>query len=61
MENENYVYIFEFKQGKTAEDALQQIDEMGYATPYLSSGKQIVKIGASFSTEEGTIDSWIIE
>ena len=61
VENENYVYIFEFKQGKTAEDALQQIDEMGYATPYLSSGKQIVKIGASFSTEEGTIDSWIIE
>lgn len=60
IENENYVYIFEFKQDKTPEEALEQIDAQGYTTPYISSGKQIVKIGASFSSDERTVSDWKI-
>lgn len=59
VENDQYVYIFEFKQDKSAEEALKQIDEMGYAVPYASSGKKIVKIGANFSTGKRTLDEWV--
>ena len=52
VENDQYVYIFEFKQDKTAAEALKQIDENGYAAPYASCGKKIMKIGANFSTEK---------
>jgi hypothetical protein len=56
------VYVFEFKLtgNGTAEDALKQIDEKGYATPYLSSGKKIVKVGSEFSAETRTLSRWLI-
>ncbi len=60
VENEKYVYIFEFKEDKTAEDALAQIDANGYAIPYVASGKRIVKIGADFSTKMQTLDRWVV-
>ena len=61
LENEGYVYIFEFKKDKSAAEALSQINEMGYSDPYLSSGKKIVKIGANFSSKERTLSEWITE
>lgn len=60
LENDQYVYIFEFKQDKSADEALQQIEEKGYAVPYAASGKQIVKIGANFSMQKKTLDEWKI-
>lgn len=59
IENDKYVYIFEFKQDKTADEALSQIEEKGYELPYLAS-KKIIKIGANFSSKIGTIDEWKI-
>lgn len=61
VENGQYVYIFEFKQDKTAKEALQQIEENGYAVPYAASGKKIVKIGANFSSEKKTLNEWKVE
>jgi hypothetical protein len=57
------IYIFEFKLSGngTAKDALQQIDEKGYAKPYLADGKKIVKIGALFSGEERNVVEWVME
>lgn len=60
LENDRYVYIFEFKQDKTAEEAIEQIDANGYAVPYAASQKKVVKIGANFSTKMQTLDKWII-
>jgi hypothetical protein len=62
VETDDAVYIFEFKldENATAEEALKQIDDRGYATPYLSSGKKIVKVGVEFDTEKRTIGRWII-
>jgi hypothetical protein len=62
VETDDAVYIFEFKlnENATAEEALKQIDDKGYATPYLSSGKKIVKVGVEFDTEKRTIGRWII-
>lgn len=58
VENDSNIYVFEFKQDKSAEEALQQIEDKGYAFPYAASGKKIVKIGANFSTEKKTLDDW---
>ena len=51
----------ELKTGETAENALNQIRERGYATPYLTDGRNVVKVGIHFDTETRTIDSWAID
>ena len=61
VENEKFVYIFEFKQDDSSEAALRQIEEKGYALPYASSAKQVVRIGVNFSTKMKTIDTWLAE
>jgi hypothetical protein len=60
VETKDIVYIFEFKltDNATAEEALQQIEENGYATPYLASGKKIIKIGVAFDNKTRTIGKW---
>ena len=58
VETPQYVYIFEFKLDGTADEALQQIEEKGYAREYDSDKRQVFKIGASFSSETGTIGEW---
>ena len=58
VETPQYVYIFEFKLDGTADEALQQIEEKGYAREYDSDKRQVFKIGASFSSETGTIGDW---
>ena len=37
------------KLGGTPQKALQQIEDNGYAIPWQSSGKRIIKIGVTFS------------
>jgi hypothetical protein len=56
------VYIFEFKLDSTgtAEDALRQIDERGYALPYTGGGRRIVKVCVVFDTKERTLSDWRI-
>ena len=58
VETPQYVYIFEFKLDGTAVEALQQIDEKGYARPYEADARMIVKVGVSFSSKTGTIEEW---
>jgi hypothetical protein len=53
-----YIYIVEIMIDASADAALQQIEDKGYATPYLADGRQIVKLGISFSTEARTISEW---
>ena len=58
LETPQYVYIFEFKLDGTADEALRQIEEKGYAREYASDARKLYKIGASFSSETGTIGEW---
>ena len=58
FETPQYVYIFEFKLDGTADEALRQIEEKGYALEYVSDARTLYKIGASFSSETGTIGEW---
>ena len=61
VETPDYVYIFEFKLDGSADEALKQIEEKGYARPYASDRRLIYKIGVSFSSQTGTIDDWKIQ
>lgn len=56
----DYIYIFEFKYDKSAEEALRQIDEKGYAKPFASDPRKVIKIGVNFSKEKRCIDGWKI-
>ena len=58
VETPKYVYIFEFKLDGSADDALTQIEERGYAAPYSAGSRRVFRIGASFSSATGTIEEW---
>ena len=60
VETAKQVYIFEFKLDGSADAALQQIEDRGYATEFMSSGKTIYKIGVNISSETGTVAGWKI-
>ncbi|MBR1862433.1 MAG: ATP-binding protein [Lachnospiraceae bacterium] len=61
VETDDYVYIFEFKRDKTAEEALKQIEDMGYAKPYAADRRKLIKIGVSFDSKERSVSGWIVE
>ena len=60
VETADYIYIFEFKLDGTADEALQQIEEKGYAREYDADKRKLFRIGASFSSETGTIADWAV-
>jgi hypothetical protein len=53
-----YMYIVEIKINSSADAALQQIEEKGYAVPYLNGPRQVRKLGINFSTETRNITEW---
>lgn len=61
VETPNYVYIFEFKLDGTAEEAMRQIEEKGYAKEYEADARKLYQIGAVFSSETGTIEEWMVK
>ena len=57
----DYIYIFELKLDKSAEEALQQINDKNYAAPFAMDKRKIYKIGVNFSSETRGIDKYVIE
>ena len=51
IQTSQFVYILELKINKTAKEALQQIEEKGYALPFANDKRKIFKVGINFSTE----------
>ena len=45
------IYVFELKRDGTAAEALAQIKEKGYATPYLADGRPVYLIGLAFDSK----------
>ena len=52
------IYIMELKYDDTAEAALKQIDERGYARKYALDGRPVIKVGLAFSQKERNITDW---
>lgn len=57
----NTIYVMELKYDKSAAEALAQINDRGYAEPYLKDGRRIVKVGVNFSPETRNIAEWVSE
>ena len=60
VQTRDYVYILELKVDKTAEEALQQIEDKQYAAPFATDPRKLFKIGVCFSSEERGIKAWRI-
>ena len=58
LQTKDYIYIIEVKIDNTADAALQQIEEKGYAKPFVNDSRKIFKIGVSFSTANRRIEDW---
>lgn len=54
------IYVMELKFDKTAEEALQQIDDKGHLIPYSADGKRMVKVGINYDSQKRTIGEWKI-
>ena len=61
LKTREYIYVMEFKLDGTAEEAIRQIDEKGYAAPFKADGRKVIKLGINFSRETKTIEKWIAE
>ena len=61
VETPRYVYIFEFKRDGSVNDALAQIEMMGYAREYAADDRTVYLIGCNFSSKTGTIDGWKVK
>lgn len=60
LQTPEFIYVMEFKLNGTAEDALRQIDEKGYAEPFAKDPRVLYKIGINFSPETRNIEKWVI-
>ena len=60
MQTSDYIYIIELKIDQSADVALSQIEEKGYARPFANDSRKLYKIGINFSTERRCIDDWKI-
>ena len=54
-------YVFELKVNGTAEEALQQINDKGYAFPYKTEGRKVVKVGVKFSADTRVPEEWVVK
>lgn len=60
LEMQEVVYVIEFKMS-TADAALEQIRNKGYAQPYLGHGKSIILLGIAFDKASRNIVDWKAE
>ena len=61
MQTKDYVYIIELKVDQTAEVALRQIEEKGYAEAFSQDPRKLYKIGINFNSGRRLIDDWSIK
>jgi len=52
------IYILEFKYGKSADEALQQVRDKGYAVRFASDPRPVYAVGLNVNRERRTIDSY---
>jgi hypothetical protein len=54
-------YVFELKVNGTAQEALDQINGKGYALPYHTEGRRVVKVGVQFDRDTMTVGEYLVE
>jgi len=61
VQSPTHIYIMEFKLDHSADEALQQIKNRGYAEKYVADPRSKVLVGINFSSAEKTVDDWKME
>ena len=61
VRTDRYIYIFEFKFNASAETALKQIEDMGYADKFSEDGREVICIGVNYCSKARNIDTWLIK
>lgn len=60
IESADYIYIIELKYNRSAQAAIDQIEEKEYAKPFATDSRKIFKIGANFNPRKRRFDDFII-
>jgi len=58
VQTDKYIYIMELKMDATADEALQQIEDKGYAKPFAADPRKLFKIGIGFASQTRRIEEW---
>ena len=61
IQTSNYIYIIECKLDGSAEEALQQIEEKNYASPFWMNKRNIIKLGINFSSKTRGVEDYEIK
>ncbi len=61
VQTPTHIYILEFKLDKSADEALKQIKERGYADKYAADSRPKVLVGINFSSQQKTVNDWTME
>ena len=61
LKTDRFVYIFEFKIDKSADEALKQIQDKHYADPYAADPRKLYKIDVNFDSKTRQLDDWKVE
>ncbi len=61
VEMPDAIYVFELKINGIAQEALDQINSKGYAIPYQTDARRVIKAGLRFSTETLSIEDWVTD
>ncbi|RMH83125.1 MAG: hypothetical protein D6681_17020 [Calditrichaeota bacterium] len=61
VEAGNRVYVIELKCNQSAEEALHQIKERGYADRYRGKGRKVILLGINFDTGRREVSEWKVE
>lgn len=57
----DYIYVMEIKLDGSADEALRQIHEKGYAEPYRKDGRKVFLVGVNFSSDTKGVEEWKVE
>lgn len=58
VEARAHVYVFEFKRDGTAAEALAQIEEKGYAAPFVADRRELHLVGCAFDSKTRLVSDW---
>ena len=61
IKTSDYIYVMEIKLDGSADEALRQIHEKGYAEPYRKDGRKVFLEGVNFSSVAKGVEEWKVE
>ena len=58
VETDAYIYLFEFKRDKAAQEALDQATRKEYSLPFTADKRTLYQIGVTFDSEKRILADW---